>query len=772
MKKRILFVVLILFLPINVYAGRGCCSSHGGVCGCNSNGRQVCCDGSLSPSCRCTPPRVYGCTDQKANNYNPSANENDGSCTYTKYGCTDPTATNYDPTANTDDKSCKYIVLGCMDSKAQNYNKAANKDDGSCIYKSKNVNDKKEDLKDKEDDSSNSEINNNAGNTDETGNYNDTTGGLATLLSLIVGSIIAYFLLKADKNNKENDVIYCDHCGGKITCNMKYCRECGSFIKRYYGYCGTCGNKLSDNMIFCPICGTKAYGLDETNDKQEVTSETIPQITIEDEEKTVENYELPDINIFSKNEEIDNKKVSQEEKKKLVEKVERVLKSFNISAKVAEIKYSAINIIVEVELMKGEKISKLLSIKKELQMGLTAIGLEINTSTGKDNIVAIEIPNPNTKDVNIKEIFLRQKRKIKKMNIPLMFGVDANGEDSIIDLTDYSHLLISGTTGTGKTTLLNTIIMSILLTKKPDEVKLAIVDPKVVELSAYNGVPHLVCPVVSDPKGAVTFLKKIVNECEKRKKYIEVIGANSIEECNKYVSDLNERKPEEKMDKIPYMIVIIDDIFEMMRYSKNEVEQSINIITRYGKNVGVYLIISTQRSSSDIITTPIKNAMPYRISFAVHSAQESRIILETEGAEKINGEGIFIFKKAGSRDGNMIKGIYPVEEDILKVINYTKMQKKAHYDDVFMKLEEELEQDNIEMDYTEVEEDSLYDEIKGFVIKSQKASASLLQRKFKIGYNKASTMIDRLEEDGIIGPATGNSKPREVLFKYMHDDKN
>ena len=332
-------------------------------------------------------------------------------------------------------------------------------------------------------------------------------------------------------------------------------------------------------------------------------------------------------------------------------------------------------------------------------------------------------------------------------------------------------MLIAGTTGSGKSVCVNGIICSILMRAKPDEVKLAMVDPKVVELSVYNGIPHLICPVVSDPKQAAILLQKMVNEMEKRYHMFSESGTKKIEGYNEYVEKWNEEHPDIPKEKMPFIVIIIDELADLMMVAAKEVEDSILRITQKARAAGIHLIVATQRPSTEVITGLIKANIPSRIAFAVGSGIDSRTILDQVGAEKLLGKGDMFFLPIGQNSPTRIQGSFITDEEIEKLINFTKEQQQAQYNDAFMRLEEEKEEvENEDSGDSKASSDGdLYDEIVTFVIKTQKASASLLQRKFKIGYNKAATMIDQLEEDGIIGPATGNSKPRVVLKQFSED---
>jgi S-DNA-T family DNA segregation ATPase FtsK/SpoIIIE len=343
------------------------------------------------------------------------------------------------------------------------------------------------------------------------------------------------------------------------------------------------------------------------------------------------------------------------------------------------------------------------------------------------------------------------------------------GEIGTCEINKMPHLLIAGTTGSGKSVCVNGIICSILMRARPDEVKLAMVDPKMVELSVYNGIPHLMCPVVIEPKKAAVLLQKMVNEMEQRYLLFNATRTKNIETYNQYV----EQHKDENAEKLPYIVIIIDELSDLMVVAAKEVEESILRITQKARAAGIHLIVATQRPSTEVVTGLIKANIPSRIAFAVGSGIDSRTILDQTGAEKLLGKGDMLYLPIGQNAPTRIQGSFITDEEIERIINFTKSQQEAQYNDTFMKLEEVKEENSISSDDISSEdtgEGNLYEEVKDFVIKSQKASASLLQRRFKIGYNRAATFIDQLEEDGIIGPATGNSKPREVLYQY--DQKN
>ena len=355
----------------------------------------------------------------------------------------------------------------------------------------------------------------------------------------------------------------------------------------------------------------------------------------------------------------------------------------------------------------------------------------------------------------------------KKLMVPL--GKSIMGDIGVCEVNKMPHLLVAGTTGSGKSVCVNGIICSILMRAKPDEVKLIMVDPKVVELSVYNGIPHLLRPVVTDPKQAAIALKKMVDEMERRYAVFSDSRTKNIEGYNAYVEKENTKikDPEAKLAKMPYIVIIIDELADLMMVAAKEVEDSILRITQKARAAGMHLIVATQRPSTEVITGLIKANIPSRIAFSVGSGIDSRTILDQTGAEQLLGKGDMLFLPIGMNSSLRIQGSFITDDEIKKIIDYAVSQQQAQYDDSMMKLEDES--NNVESQGKSSEsgddyDDPLYNEIVEFVIETQKASASLLQRRFKLGYNRAARIIDLLEERGIIGPQNG-SKPREVLVK-------
>lgn len=485
-------------------------------------------------------------------------------------------------------------------------------------------------------------------------------------------------------------------------------------------------------------------------------------------------YKLPPLDLLNKpknkNSATDNSAIEAN-----IEKLENVLKSFGVIAKVVEVHIGPTVAQYELEIASGTRVNKITTLSREIALALSKKDVRIEAPIPGKSTVGVEFANDTPTSVSFYEIMaskIMMQSFDKKLMVPL--GKSIMGEIGVCEINKMPHMLIAGTTGSGKSVCVNGIICSILMRAKPDEVKLAMVDPKVVELSVYNGIPHLMCPVVSDPKQAAILLQKMVNEMEKRYHMFASTGTKKIEGYNEYVDKWNKSHPDEKLDKMPFVVIIIDELSDLMMVAAKEVEDSILRITQKARAAGIHLIVATQRPSTEVITGLIKANIPSRIAFAVGSGIDSRTILDQIGAEKLLGKGDMFFLPIGMNSPIRIQGSFITDEEIEKIINYTKNQQEASYVDDFMKLEEEKEEPSKIEDEggQSSSEAELYDQIVDFVVKTQKASASLLQRKFKIGYNKAATMIDELEENGIIGPATGNSKPREVLVQYSESSND
>ncbi len=519
---------------------------------------------------------------------------------------------------------------------------------------------------------------------------------------------------------------------------------------------------------------TKIKSINESQDTKIETEEAITEKPIIKEAivPTNTSYKLPPLSILdappSKKNKTDHTVIE-----KNIEKLEKVLRDFGISGKVVEVNVGPSVIQYELEIQSGTKLSRILSINNEIALELAKKDVRIQAPIPGKSTVGIEMPNENSQMVTIRETLEGIKEKADSL-LAVALGKNILGKACYCEINKTPHLLVAGSTGSGKSVCINGIIISILMKAKPDEVKLIMVDPKKVELSIYNGIPHLLIPVVTDPKKASLALKRAVSEMERRYDMFEETKTKNITSYNKYIEEQNKKLPaDEQMKKMPYIVVIVDELADLMLVAGKEVEDSIMRITQMARAAGIHLIIATQRPSTDVITGLIKANIPSRISFAVSSSIDSRTILDRIGAEKLLGKGDMLFLPMGEIAPERIQGAYISEEEIKRVVDYVVAQQIAQYDANFMNLEEkdeEIKNNPISNDPEEYD-DPLYNEVVEFVVTTGKASASLLQRKFKLGYNRAARIIDLLEERGIIGPQNG-SKPREVLITIEKDDQN
>ena len=529
------------------------------------------------------------------------------------------------------------------------------------------------------------------------------------------------------------------------------------------------GLKINDNtvveeekqkVVYTDLDKIKNIGKEEnvvvSSSKEEIVTNT--------------NYLLPDMKLLDL-----GKKVKQQTNHKLIEenivKLEKVLKDFGILGNVVEVNIGPTVTQYELSLQSGTKVSRLLGINREIALALQKKDVRIQAPIPGKGTVGVEMPNDVAQMVTLRETLEAMPKSLLSSLLSVALGKDIMGKVKWCEIPDTPHLLIAGATGSGKSVCINGIIVSILMKSKPDEVKMILIDPKKVELSVYNGVPHLLTPVVTDPRKASIALKKAVSEMERRYDLFEENKTKNITSYNKLIEDKNKNLSEEdKLKRLPYIVVVVDELADLMLVAKNEVEDSILRITQMARAAGIHLIVATQRPSTDVITGLIKANIPSRIAFAVSNGIDSRTILDCTGADKLLGRGDMLYLPMGESAPTRIQGAYISEEEIKKIVDHTVDQQKAQYDDNFLKLEaidQELK-NGVSLEKEEYD-DPLYNEIVEFVVTSGKASASLLQRKYKLGYNRAARIVDLLEERGIIGPQNG-SKPREVLVKLDDPD--
>ena len=483
---------------------------------------------------------------------------------------------------------------------------------------------------------------------------------------------------------------------------------------------------------------------------EEVKEEPTQEIDrIEVNEESYDNYVLPPITLL--NNPTKKQTVTKGDIVETSKILQRTFNNFGIEGKIVKAIVGPSITQFQILPTPGTKVSKIVNLSNDIALNLAAKDVRIEAPIPGKSLIGIEIPNTVNELVTMKEVFVNDKD-----NSPLSvaLGKDVSGEAIFTRIDKTPHLLIAGSTGSGKSVCVNTIITSILLKNKPDKVKLIMIDPKMVELSIYDGIPHLLTSVVTDPLKAADVLHKVVSEMESRYREFARTRVRNIEGYNK----IAEKDPDYK--ELPYIVVIIDELADLMMVSSKEVEESIARIAQKARAAGIHMIIATQRPSVDVITGVIKTNIPSRIAFAVSSSVDSRTILDKSGAETLLGKGDMLYLSADSSKPVRIQGAFLSDDEVEKVVDFVKSQSEAQYDPNMTPSEVSSQSGGSSAD----EADPLYKEVLLFIAKTQKASASLLQRRFKIGYNRAARIIDMLEEAGYIGPVDG-SKPRKVFLE-------
>ena len=495
----------------------------------------------------------------------------------------------------------------------------------------------------------------------------------------------------------------------------------------------------------------------------EQPSESVEPLEINLENEAVENedYQLPSINLLDAPAHSDQSgelNAIQANAKKL----EQTFLSFGVKAKVTQVHLGPAVTKYEVLPDVGVKVSRIVSLHDDLALALAARDIRIEAPIPGKSAVGIEVPNKEVAIVSLREVLESEENNMPNQKLLIGFGRDVTGQAVLAELNKMPHLLVAGSTGSGKSVCINGIITSIMMRAKPHEVKMMMIDPKMVELNMYNGIPHLLAPVVTDPRKASQALKKIVSEMERRYELFSHTGTRNMQGYNEHIDRWNEEN-EEKHPKLPFIVVIVDELADLMMVASSDVEDSITRLAQMARAAGIHLIIATQRPSVDVITGIIKANIPSRIAFAVSSAIDSRTILDMGGAEKLLGRGDMLFLPAGSSKPVRVQGAFLSDAEVERIVDFVIEQQKANYQD-------EMIPDEVEESTEQIDRDELYDDVVQLVTEMQTASVSLLQRRFRIGYSRAARIIDQLELSGVVGPYEG-SKPRQVLVsKHSGDD--
>jgi len=460
-------------------------------------------------------------------------------------------------------------------------------------------------------------------------------------------------------------------------------------------------------------------------------------------------YELPTVDLLKDPPPVSSRQL-QDDLMANARILEETLNDFGVSVRCADIERGPVITRYELEPAPGVKVQKINTLADDISLAMKSPSVRIVAPIPGKSRVGIEVPNSQSNLVYLKDLLASEDFRDTDSKLTLAIGKDIAGKSVIADLDEMPHLLIAGTTGSGKTVCMNSLIMSMLFRASPQEVKFIMVDPKMVELAPFNGLPHLLCPVITDPKKVASALGWVVVEMEARYNKLSKIGARNIAAYNK------KQEQETEPDKMPYIVVIIDELADLMVVSAAQVENAITRIAQLSRAVGIHLILATQRPSVDVITGVIKANFPARISFKVASKVDSRTVLDMNGADKLLGKGDMLFMQPGEAKPIRAQGSLVGDGEIEKVVDFVSKQQEPIY------AEEIMKEHDKKSSFGDFEKDELFEEAVKLILESSQASVSILQRRMRLGYTRAARLIDAMEQEGIVGPYRG-SKPREIL---------
>lgn len=467
------------------------------------------------------------------------------------------------------------------------------------------------------------------------------------------------------------------------------------------------------------------------------------QVNIKPQEVKAEDYHLPSIDLLDSPPPLEARQI-KEDLADNARILEETLDDFGISAKVTDIERGPIITRYELEPAPGVKLNRIVNLSDDIALTMKAQSVRIVAPIPGKGRVGVEVPNIQSSFVYLKEVFSSAEFQKSASKLTLALGKDIAGQPVVADLGEMPHLLIAGTTGSGKTVCVNCLILSMLLKASPSELKFLMIDPKMVELAAFNGLPHLLCPVVTDAKKAAVALNWAVSEMEERYQLLAKVGVRNIEAYN------------QKQEQIPYIVVIIDELADLMAISRDQIESAITRLAQLSRAVGIHLILATQRPSVDVITGVIKANFPARISFKVPSKVDSRTVLDANGADKLLGRGDMLFLRPQESKLIRAQGALVTDKETEKVTDFIKSQAEPVYD-------EEILREQRKTSFTSNEKDEFYSEAVKVIMESGQASVSILQRRLRLGYTRAARIIDMMEGEGLVGPFEG-SKPRKILI--------
>ena len=464
-------------------------------------------------------------------------------------------------------------------------------------------------------------------------------------------------------------------------------------------------------------------------------------------------YKFPTLDFLNSPPPVEERKIEGDLKQNS-QILEGTLKDFGIEAKVVRVNKGPVITRYELQPAAGVKVNKITALSDDIALAMKAQSVRIVAPVPGKGTVGIEVPNTESSIVYLKDILESKEFKQSKSKIKLGLGKSISGRSVIADLTDMPHLLIAGTTGSGKTVCMNCLIMSLLFNASPDELKFLMVDPKMVELAAFNGLPHLISPVVTEPKKVSSALNWVVNEMENRYKIFAEAGVRNITMYNEKIKtgEINQEH-----GLMPYIVVIIDELADLMLVAQTDIESAITRLAQLSRAVGIHIILATQRPSVDVITGVIKANFPARISFKVATKVDSRTVLDMNGADKLLGKGDMLFLEPGTEKPIRAQGTLVSDGEIERVTNFIKSQREPEYNEEILRIQKK-------QTFKTFEKDEVYDEAVRLILNSKQASVSMLQRKLGLGYTRAARLIDMMEENGIVGPYQG-SKPRDILIE-------
>lgn len=498
-----------------------------------------------------------------------------------------------------------------------------------------------------------------------------------------------------------------------------------------------------ESLVFVPKPKVTVDEAADLKPKIQIKSKPQPAVPrIKPEELKIGDYQLPSLDLLDSPPPLEARQI-KEDLEANARILEETLGDFGISVKVTDIERGPVITRYELEPAPGVKLNRIVALSDDIALTMKAQSVRIVAPIPGKGKVGVEVPNMQSSFVYLKEVLTSPEFQKSESKLTLALGKDITGQPVIADLDQMPHLLIAGTTGSGKTVCVNSIILSLIFKATPQELKFLMVDPKMVELAPFNGLAHLICPVVTDAKKAALALNWVVNEMEGRYELLAKASARNIEIYN------------EKQEKIPYIVVIIDELADLMNVAKDQIENAITRLAQLSRAVGIHLILATQRPSVNVITGVIKANLPARISFKVASKVDSRTVLDMNGADKLLGRGDLLFLKPGESKLIRGQGSLVGDREIDKVIDFIKSQTEPIYDEEILKEQTKTRE-------SDGQKDGLYDEAVRVIMESNQASVSILQRRLRLGYTRAARIIDVMEQEGLIGPFEG-SKPRRIL---------